>query len=149
MIPLKDQEFLRQRFAQELVNTVRIDFFTQRETGLIVPGREECPTCKPTRQMLEELAALSDKIDLRLYYLSDQAPEAAQFGVDKVPAIVIRAKSGRWFTYYGIPSGHEFPTFIDAITEASRGANGLDAEARKELRRLKKDVHLQVFVTPT
>ncbi|MFQ5880249.1 MAG: hypothetical protein ACE5IZ_08770, partial [Dehalococcoidia bacterium] len=78
MIPLKDQELLRQRFAQELVNTVRIDFFTQRETGLVVPGREECQYCKPTRQMLEELAGLSDKIDLRTHYLSDRPAEASR-----------------------------------------------------------------------
>lgn len=149
MIPLKDQEFLRQRFAQELVETIRIDFFTQRQTGLVVPGREECQYCKPTGQMLEELAGLSDKIDLRTHYLSERPPEATQYGVDKVPATVVRAHGGRWFTFYGIPAGHEFPTFIDAISEASHAGDGLDAEAKKALRRLKKDVHLQVFTTPT
>lgn len=149
MIPLRDQEFLRQRFDQELVDAVRIDFFTQRETGLVVPGREECQFCKPAQQLLEELAALTDKIDLRIHHLTDRPPEATQFGVDKIPAAVVQAKKGRWFTFYGFPGGHEFPLFIEAIVDASRGGDGLEPEARKALRRLKKDVSLQVFTTPT
>lgn len=149
MIPLKDQEYLREKFAQELAGSVRIDFFTQRETSLVIPGQQECRYCKPTRQMLEELAALTGKIDLRIHYLGDEPAEAAQYRVDKVPAIVVRAKNGRWFSFYGFPGGNEFPNFVEGLVAASRGGDGLDAEVKKELRRLKEDVYLQVMVTPT
>lgn len=148
MIPLKEQEFLRQKFAQELGGSVRIEFFTQRETGLYLPGQEPCQYCKPTRQILEELAGLSGKIDLRTYYLSDHPAEAEEYGIDKAPAIVIRARSGRWFTYYGLPTGNEFPALIDALIVASHGGDALDAQTKKELKRIKQAVYLQVFVTP-
>jgi len=42
VIPLKDQELIRQKFAQELTGPVKIDFFTERETELVIPGRKTC-----------------------------------------------------------------------------------------------------------
>ena len=51
MIPLKDQEYLRAKFAQTLVHPVKIEFFTQREMAIYVPGREPCPSCKPTQEI--------------------------------------------------------------------------------------------------
>ena len=34
MIPLKDQELIRQKFAAELVAPVKIDYFAERESAL-------------------------------------------------------------------------------------------------------------------
>ena len=50
MIPLKDQELIREKFAQELIGPVKIDLFTEREVGITVPGRQPCQYCKPTRR---------------------------------------------------------------------------------------------------
>jgi len=66
MIPLKDQDLIRQKFAAELIGLVKIDYFTERESALTVPGRKPCVYCKPTREMLQELSALSDLISLRV-----------------------------------------------------------------------------------
>ena len=67
MIPLKDQDFIREKFAQELLGQVKIDLFTEREVTLTVPGKEPCVTCKPTREMLQEISGLSDWISLRVH----------------------------------------------------------------------------------
>ncbi|MCH7577227.1 MAG: glutaredoxin, partial [Chloroflexi bacterium] len=64
MIPLKDQEAIRVKFAQEMLGPVKIDYFTQKELEIVLPGREPCAYCKPTREMLREVAALSDRISL-------------------------------------------------------------------------------------
>lgn len=149
MIPLREQEYIRGRFAAELTGKVRIDYFTQRPSQLIVPGREECVYCEDTRQILEELAGLTDKIDLTVHELSEAREEAARMGVDKVPGIVLRGPTNRPVTFYGIPAGNEFPGFIDTIVEASNGKVELSKEANKQLRRLKNRVSLTVFVTPT
>ena len=53
MIPLREQEYLRERFARELEGKVKIDYFTQRPSPIYLPGREECATCEDTRKMLE------------------------------------------------------------------------------------------------
>jgi len=149
MIPLKDQEVIRQRFAAEMVNQVKIDFFTQRELGIYVPGKEPCPTCKPTQEMLQELAGLTDKISLRVHVLEEEAEEARRLGVDKVPGIVLRGKGGAALKFFGIPSGYEFPEFIETIIHLSRGEAPVPEEAQRQIRRLREEAWVQVFVTPT
>jgi len=149
VIPLKDQEYLRDRFARELVKQVRIDFFTQKESTLFVPGHQPCQYCKPARQMLEEVAALSDLISLRQHTIDEDRETFTRYGVDKVPALAFPAGDGRWLKYYGFPGGQEFLTLVETIVDLSRGERLLADDVRKRLRKLKKDVLIQVFVTPS
>jgi glutaredoxin-like protein len=149
VIPLKDQEYLRDRFARELVKQVRIDFFTQKESTLFVPGHQPCQYCKPARQMLEEVAALSDLISLRQHTIDEDRETFNRYGVDKIPAVVLPAGDGRWLKYYGFPGGQEFLTLVETIVDLSRGERLLADSVRKRLRKLKKDVLIQVFVTPS
>jgi glutaredoxin-like protein len=149
VIPLKDQEYLRDRFARELAKQVRIDFFTQKESSIFVPGRQPCQYCKPARQMLEELAALSDFISLRQHTIDEERETFTRHGIDKIPAVVLPGGDGRWLKYYGFPGGHEFLTLVETIVDVSRRERLLADEVRKRLRKLKKDVLIQVFVTPS
>jgi glutaredoxin-like protein len=148
LIPLKEQGFLREKFSRELASRVRIDFFTQKETSLLVPGRQPCQYCKPTRQMLEELAALTDLISLRQHFFEEDKQAVAQYQVERIPAIVLHGGDGRWLKYYGLPGGHEFITLIETIVDISRGTSHLSDKIRKRLRKLSHDVRIQVFVTP-
>jgi alkyl hydroperoxide reductase subunit AhpF len=157
VIPLKDQEFIRQKFAAELAGPVKIDFFTQKELGIFVPGRKECPACKPAQEMLKELAALSDWISLRTHIWEEEREEAARYGVEMIPATVLRSngrsrgggRDGRLLRFFGLPGGNEFPAFIETIIDVSHGISRLSESSRKQLRKLKQDLRLQVFVTPT
>ncbi len=149
MIPLREQEYIKQKFAAELTGGVRIDYFTQKKLPIFVPGREECVYCEDVRVMLEELAALSDKVSLTVHEFSQAREEAARLGVDRVPGIVIRGPNNRPLKFYGIPAGNEFPGLIEGIVDASRGKADLKPETARALRKLKDDVWIQVFVTPT
>jgi alkyl hydroperoxide reductase subunit AhpF len=149
VIPLREQEYIKQKFGQELVGPVRVDYFTQRASVLYVPGREECVYCEDVRQMLEELAALSDKIKLTVHEFSEARETAAKLGVDKIPGIVIRGPANRPIKFYGIPSGHEFPGLIEGIVDASRGKVDLAPETSRRLKKLREEVTIQVLVTPT
>ncbi len=149
MIPLRDQEYLRARFAREMVGAVRIDHFTQRNLPIYIPGREECPFCEEIQQTLKELAALSEKIKLNVYEFSQSAAEAARLKVDKVPGTVIRGPLNRPIRFYGFPAGQEFPSFVEDIIDASRGKVELAPETVRQLRKLRREIAVQVFVTPT
>lgn len=149
MIPLREQDYIKQKFAQELVGPVRIDYFTQRASALFVPGREECVYCEDVRQLLEELAALSDKVRLTVHEFTGAREEASRLGVDKIPGIVIRGPANRPIRFYGIPSGNEFPGLIEDIVDASRGKVDLSQETVRRLKKLKQDIGIQVLVTPT
>jgi len=50
---------------------------------------------------------------------------------------------------YGLPSGYEFGTLVEAILDVSRGDSGLSDETRAGLKDLARPVHVQVFSTPT
>ena len=148
MIPLREQEFLREKFSRELVSRVRIDFFTQKKTSLFVRHRQPCQYCKPTRQMLEELAALTDKISLHQHIFEEDEEAVAQYQVERIPAIVLHVGDRRWLKYYGSPGGHEFVPLVETIVDISRDTNYLSDKIRKRLHKLKRDVRIQVFVTP-
>lgn len=135
---------IRQAFA-ELSNPVQILFF-----GL----KDGCDYCVETQQMLTELSALDPRLTLSVYDLKEDAALAAQYRVDKAPAIVIASKSGDQVLdlgvqFSGIPAGYEFSTLINDILLASKQTTMLGDAVREFLKTLTKPLHLQVFVTPT
>lgn len=149
MIPLRDQEYIRELFARELEGRVKIDYFTQKPSPLYVPGREECATCEDARVLLEELAALSDKVSLTVHEFAQAREEARKLGVDKVPGIVLRGPTNRPLRFFGIPGGNEFPNFIETVIETSKAKVQAGPETAKQLKKLKEDVAITVYVTPT
>jgi glutaredoxin-like protein len=102
-----------------------------------------------TRQVLEELAALSDKLSIEIYDFILDKEKVAEYGVDKAPATVIRNGKDYGIRFYGMPAGYEFATVLDAILDVSSGESGLGAESKEKLAQLTQPVHLEVFVTPT
>ena len=148
MIPLRDQEYLRTRFARELTGGVRIDYFTQRRLPIFIPGREECAYCEETQTLLKEIAALSEKITLNVHEFAESTKEAARLAVDKVPGTVIRGAVNRPLRFFGFPVGNQLVPLIEGIIEASRGKVELGTGTVRHLRRLHQTVHVQLFVTP-
>jgi len=115
----------------------------------------ECQYCAETRQLVEEVAQLSDKLSVEIRDLTSDASLAASYGIDKIPAIAILRDEGTGqgkdygIRYYGIPSGYEFGSLIEDIVQVSTGDSGLTPQSRMEVARLTRPVHIQVFVTPT
>ncbi len=121
---------------------------------LFFGSKEECETCTDTRQLLEEVVALSPKLGLSVYDLEVEAAIARKYKIDKAPVFVVLAKEGSQLIntgiqYAGIPSGHEFSTLIQDIVLVSSRDSGLKPATREFLKGLQKPIHLQVFVTPT
>jgi len=145
LISQKDAELLRNEFATELVSPVKLVMFTQAV---------ECQFCAETRAIVEEIAALSDKIQVEVYDFVTDKPTADLYGFDKIPAIaILRAEDGQdkdyGIRFYGIPSGYEFTSLIEDILDVSRGESGLQPKTKTAVATITKPVHLQVFVTPT
>ena len=135
---------IRQAFSN-LTDPVHILYFGTKE---------ECQYCGETQQLLTEISELDERIRLSIYDLQADSMLAAEFNVDKAPAIVIAVKEGEkildlGIQFSGIPAGYEFSTLITDILLASKRDSGLSAETRDFLKSLSKPIHLQVFVTPT
>jgi glutaredoxin-like protein len=121
---------------------------------LLFTSQANCDYCNETQQLLEEVIALNDKVELSVYDIDENQDLAARFNVANSPGIVIAAKDGEdvknlGIQFSGIPAGHEFNTLINDILIVSRRDSGLDAKTREYLKNLDKPLHLQVFVTPT
>ncbi len=109
----------------------------------------ECRFCEDTRALLEAVTDASDKVKLEIYDFVKDKAEADIYGVDKIPAIVAMDGKDYGIKYYGIPGGYEFASLVEVIKLISTGEYGLKPETMEFLDNLQKDIHLQVFVTPT
>ena len=124
----------------DLQNPVTFKVFTQTF---------ECQYCKETRELVQEVAALSDKLTAEVYDLQKDSQVAESYGIDKVPAIAVIGAKDYGIRIFGIPSGYEFGTLIEDIRLVSEGDSGLSPETRAAVARLTRPVRIQVFITPT
>lgn len=121
---------------------------------LLFTDQKDCAYCEQTRQLLEEVSAVDDRIELRVLDQVEDAELARQYRIDKTPALVLLAKEDdEWRDYgirfFGIPAGHEFSSLVHDLLLVSKGDSQLNPKTRAFLAGLDKPVHLQVFVTPT
>jgi glutaredoxin-like protein len=121
---------------------------------LLFGSKESCDYCDETQQLLEEVSALSDKVQLSVYDVNENHEIASRFNVTNAPGIIIAARDNTdvknlGVQFSGMPSGHEFSTLINDILMVSKRDSGLDVKTREFLKNLEKPLHLQVFVTPT
>lgn len=136
----EDKTFLKKEFETKLKNPVKLVNFTQEL---------ECQYCRETRQVLEEVASLSDKITLVVHNFAIDRAIAEKYAIDKIPATVIEGDADHGIRLYGIPSGYEFTSLVEGIMDVSGGDSGLAPETRAKVATVTQPVHLQVFVTVT
>jgi alkyl hydroperoxide reductase subunit AhpF len=141
---------------EQIIGQIREAFSNLKEPVAILffGSRENCDYCDDTRQLLEEVTAVDDRLTLKVHDVDEDSEVAKLYRVDKTPGIVIAAMDGGQISdfgiqYSGIPSGHEFSTLIQAILLVSGRDSGLTPQTREFLKNLQSPLHLQVFVTPT
>lgn len=136
--PQKKQ--LQKQLSEKLLKPVKLNVFTQEF---------ECDYCKENRELAEEIATLSDKVQVQVFDLLKDKDEAERLGVDKVPATAILGDKESHVKFFGVPTGYEFSTYLKDIIQASRGETELSPATRDALKRISGNVHVKVFVTPT
>lgn len=145
-------EATKKKFNDELENSVNIIFFTQEPSRLIVPEHlkgQECLYCKETRQLLKEVSALSNEIKLNIYDFEGDKEKVDEYGIDKIPATIILNEKDYGIRFFGIPSGYEYASLIETIVDVSKGKTGLSQKTKEALKGVDRNIHIQVFVTPT
>ncbi len=146
------RDVARKKFDDELVNPVKILFFTQEPGRIVIPGRlpnQECLFCRETRQLYEEVSSLSEKIELEVHDFVAEKSSADAYGIDKIPAAVIKGENDHGIRFFGIPSGYEFQSLVESLIDVSKGQTALSEKTRAALASLEGEVRIQVFVTPT
>jgi alkyl hydroperoxide reductase subunit AhpF len=139
-----DQEKLRESF-DEMTRPVRVLFFTQTL---------DCEPCVQTRQILDELPQLSDKIAIEEVNFVLEKDKAAQYGIDRVPALALVAGADgdardTRIRFLGTPAGYEFVSLVQALLLAGGHDSQLTPENRALVTAVTTPTTIQVFSTPT
>jgi glutaredoxin-like protein len=108
-----------------------------------------CETCAPTRRVLEQISRDNPGVTLETFNLVLDKDKAAEYGVDRVPAVIIATPGRDRIRYYGAPLGNELPTLLEAIHMAASGQTVLSEQNRARLKALAAPVTVQVFFTPS
>jgi alkyl hydroperoxide reductase subunit AhpF len=140
-----DQEKLRESF-DEMTRPVRVLFFTQTL---------DCEPCVQTRQILDELPPLSDKIAIEEVNFVLDKDKAAQYGIDRVPALALLSQDASGETrdtrmrFLGTPAGYEFVSLVQALLLAGGHDSQLTPANRALVEAVTTPTTIQVFSTPT
>ncbi|MBD3237868.1 MAG: glutaredoxin [Candidatus Eisenbacteria bacterium] len=135
----KDRKEVGQLLAG-LTHDVRLLMFTQEH---------ECQWCETTRELVTEVAELAPKLNAEIHDFVAEKDLAGEYGIRRVPAIVVMGARDVGIRFYGVPAGYEFAALLEAIQAVGRNAHGLPDGVITELSRIEQPVHLQVMVTPT
>ncbi|RME81087.1 MAG: glutaredoxin [Caldilineae bacterium] len=141
----QDARLVSEQFAEHL----------QRDVKLVVAvGGDDCMYCNEVQALCEELAGFSDRLSTETVDIN--SPTALALKLDKSPAIAVLAAGNGdapdtdyGIRFYGIPSGYEFMSLLDAIHTVGSDRVSLQPETLEFLQNLEQDLHIQVFVTPT
>ncbi|HVH26264.1 MAG TPA: hypothetical protein VM818_05875 [Vicinamibacterales bacterium] len=139
-----DQQRLRESFA-EMTRRVRLLFFTQTL---------DCETCLQTRQILDELPALTDNVIIEEVNFVLDKERVQEYGIDRVPAVAIAydidgAVTDSRIRFLGTPSGYEFISLVHAILLAGGRESILTPENRIRVAGMTTPITMHVFTTPT
>lgn len=140
-----DQQRLTEDFAK-FTRPIRLVFFTQTFG---------CDTCLQTRQIIDELPPLSDRISIEEVNVVLDRERASQFNVERVPAIAIVTEDDAGverdthMRFLGTPSGYEFIALVRAVTLAGTGDSALSEHSRERIATITEPTTIYVFSTPT
>ncbi|TIX51065.1 alkyl hydroperoxide reductase subunit F [Alteraurantiacibacter aquimixticola] len=107
-----------------------------REPIELVASLDDSKRSSDTRELLEEIAALSDKV-------------SASFDGDhdRKPSFIIRRASdaGKWVRFAGLPMGHEFTSLVLALLWAGGHPPKVEQEVLDQIAALEGDYEFEMF----
>ena len=145
LISPADQDRLKTTFG-EMTRPVRLLFFTQT-LG--------CETCLQTKQILDELPELSDKITIEEINFILDPDKATQYEIDRVPAVAVVGQDDAGqerdskIRFLGTPAGYEFMSLIQAVLLVGGRPSMLSEESLKLVAAVDAPTKVHVFTTPT
>lgn len=142
MQKLLDQELQNQikDYLSPMVTPVSLVLFTQESP---------CETCAETKQLLSEIAELSDKLTFIEKDLVEDIKEVDLYGIEMTPSFVMLDHEGKYrgVKFNGIPAGHEINSFLTAILDMSGVDFGFDPALIARIKKINKPINIKVFVT--
>lgn len=141
LINEKTKEILREKFEQELRETVDIKMFM----GSIINRNENLEHDRFSEGLVKELSQITDKIKGET--LSLESEEAKKLDLNTSSVILIGKDLGYSIEYWLPPAVRQAGTFIETISLASQRESGLSNSSKEKLKYIDKNVLLETYIT--
>lgn len=132
------REQVRELFTN-IINNVTMHLFIEEKN---------CLYCNDVKDMVNQLAELTDKITIVEHKSALESDDAKKMGVEHHPAIVLHGKDKYNVKFYGIPAGHEFGALVGTIIDVSTGTAPLPPDIIEDIASIDEPINIKVFVTP-
>lgn len=124
----------------------------ERKVTIVLFTKEEpCDLCEETKQLIYEVKALNDKIEIVEKDFIKDVDDVKKYHIEMVPSFVLLDHEGTYkgVKFNGIPAGHEINAFLTALIEMSGVDFKLDPYLIERITKINKPVNIKVFVTLT
>ncbi|HTY22626.1 MAG TPA: thioredoxin family protein [Desulfomonilaceae bacterium] len=123
--------------AAQLAKPVRLIVFT-KDSG--------CLVCQNTAELARAIKAHMGRIALETYDLVMDRDKTEQYGIQRVPALVVQGEDDQTVTFYGSLKNICLDILLHTIHAVSAAQVWLPGDIRQSLRRLTDKVKIRVFV---
>lgn len=147
--------FLDEGVRQEIKNRlaggtepVILHVFSQTEDSQ-GPDDQPCPQCPETVELMEEVAALSEHVTVKVHDRLADAGTFTRYRVAHVPTVIPEANGFTGVRFVGIPHGYEFASFLEILAILLKGEKpAVQDDTAQRLAAIDEPVNLKVFYTP-
>jgi alkyl hydroperoxide reductase subunit AhpF len=164
-----DRELVQKYFAQKLTRPVRLVVFTETSDEADVTAVRTGESSRQTLELVEELAALSDAIQLEVRDVGAMTDEektrlTSEWGILGTPTIALGPADSTTsdtagspaddgappsIRFTGYPGGYEFTSFLETLGSVGAKNWGLTEETVALLGKVDRTIDIKTFVTPT
>ena len=116
--------------------------FSRMESALLLKLRlDDRPISEELEQFINALAALSDKLTVSVEKRTASSKEA--------PCVCVCKADGTptGLAFHGVPSGHEFTSFVLGLYNAAGPGQALDEATRQQIAAITKTTDMKILVT--
>ena len=110
----------------------------------------ECRDCRENRVLAKEVAQCApDKVKVEVHDFVTAKEAVAKFKIEQIPALAVIGEKDYGIRFYGITSGYEFASLLNAIKSVSKGRTEFSKISLAKLGAITNPLHIKVFVTLT
>ncbi len=128
-------------FSDEIKQQL-LDIFSKFERNLTLKlYLDNRPVSNELESLIKNISALTDKITVIV------AEKNASSDVAPCVRVFLEDGSDTGIAFHGVPSGHEFTTFVISLYNASGPGQQLDEQTIQEIKEIKNTVDMKILVT--
>ena len=140
------------QLKSDLVDPVTLLLLKRSFSPILLPGQDPSSVAGEmyyAEQIVRKLADFNPKIIADIRNVQEETSLAKNLDVEELPMLSVSAKGENRVRFFGAPTDNLFEGLLKAVRRVSTGENELPVDILRDLARVKSNIHLRVFVTPS